>query len=116
MAEAFEQEAVWHNDGHSISLKFKGTELVVTPNPCPYESHEERYCSHEDTRCLFEYFVSLYGAECNMGEADAQPSMEVAWAVLGNTRFLDESQLWFIPVDDDAFASFLQDKLAPRDV
>lgn len=115
MTGLLEREAVWHNDGHRIKVVLNRTLLDVTALPCPFDSDEDRACRHDDTPCIFGYFVDLYGAECNIGVALATPTMQVAWSLLGSRRLLDECQLWFMPVEDEAFASFLED-LAPKDV
>lgn len=116
MADGAGTEAVWHNDGHSISLTLNRAVLEVVANPCPFEPDEERDCGHEDTRCVFEYYVNLFGEQCNYGISPARPQLDVAWAILGSGKFLDESELRFFPIEDEAFASFLEEKLAPRDV
>jgi hypothetical protein len=37
--------------------------------------------------------------------------MEIAWALMGDDFHVQECQLWWIPVEDDAFSSWLSAKL-----
>jgi len=45
--------------------------------------------------------------ECNVGQAAARPELEIAWTLLGDDLELESCQLWFLPVDDPAFASWV---------
>lgn len=97
-------EAVWHNDGHRISYLLDHAEILVKPEPCHHGPGAE--CHHLTAGCVVEYFVSLYGAECNVGVAAVHPSMEIAWAIFGDPHDIDACQLWTIPVDDSVYASW----------
>jgi hypothetical protein len=97
--------AVWHNDGHSISLRIENSELVILEVNCP---DEEAACAHRKVGCIVKHFISRYGMDCNVGSAAPHPEMEIAWHLTGDADDLESCQVWFIPSQDEAFAAWVE--------
>ena len=106
MTDAVTTEADWHNDGHRVSLRLDGSGVGVNLIFCP-GGRKTGLCQHRTGRCVVDWFVSTYGLECNVGQAAARPELEIAWTLLGDDLELESCQLWFLPVDDPAFASWV---------
>ena len=106
-----EIEAVWHNDGHQITVTLEHANINTKLTRCPNKGKSGTDCYHEDANgCIVEYFIDLFDLECNVGTAPAAPDMPIAWAVVGSTKDLDKAQVWIIPADDAAFASWLAEQ------
>ena len=104
-------DAVWHTDGHTIGLHLVKHEVEVTLLNCP----DDGKCAVREVSCVVKYFIDTFGLECNVGTAVINgPSMEIAWALLGDTYDLNSCQLWWIPLNDEAFASWLDGKGSPE--
>ncbi len=96
----------WHNDDHEISafldqdeVKILGHCPVVIDGPCRFGPSGE---------CAVTYFIQTYGLDLNVGAvALNQDRIPIAWTFQGDKRRLDEAQIWFIPIEDTNFASFL---------
>jgi hypothetical protein len=95
--------SIWHNDGHSITLELNRSNILVTEVICP----KTEECTHDVYGCIVEWFVTRFGLECNVGVAPAQPKMEIAWMLAGDTYDLEAAQVWIIPTSDDAFSAWL---------
>lgn len=100
--------AEWHRDGHFLYLTIEKDRLNVAFALCPFGKSKDSPCWHRQAPCVVEHYVNLYGLDCNVGVAPAKANLEIAWALLGDDTDLDLAQLWWIPVDDEAFASFLE--------
>lgn len=99
-------EASWHSDGHILELNLNKNSVDVSLSSCPWDKRDGP-CAVRETPCVVEYFVRTFGLECNVGAAPAKPLIEVAWTLLGDPFDLDACQLWWIPSEDSAFASWL---------
>tara|TARA_B100000029_G_scaffold505788_1_gene587140 strand:+ start:5902 stop:6246 length:345 start_codon:yes stop_codon:yes gene_type:complete len=99
-------EATWHTDGHVIFLQLEQSNLQVSLAVCPHEK-QGGPCSSREAPCIVEYFINNFGLECNVGSSAAQPEMEIAWTLLGDDFDLASCQLWWLPLEDTAFASWL---------
>ncbi len=101
------QEAEWHTDGHRIELRLVKNEVLVSLQHCP----EDGKCEVREVPCVVKYFVDTFGLECNVGSVYINSSvMEIAWALMGDSFDLGACQLWWIPTEDEAFASWLDTK------
>jgi hypothetical protein len=99
---------VWNNDGHVINLRINKSELEIVGIECPHEGQSDKACQDSVYECLVKHFVGLYGMECNAGNCNATSSMQISWTLIGDTRVVDECQLWFMPNDDEVFSSWLK--------
>ena len=95
----------WHDDGHIIKLRINKSELEIVDIICP--NQEDSKCLDSIHGCVVKYFVSRFGLECNAGSCDATDSMEICWTLIGDSRVIDECQLWFMPKKDEVFAAWL---------
>lgn len=100
-----ESEMIWHDDGHKVSLRINKSELEVTSVYCPMK--DDRKCRHEEADCVVEYFVLRYGMECNAGVCSASDTLEICWTYLGEQRYIDMGQVWFMPKTDEMFSAWL---------
>lgn len=108
-----ELEAVWHNDGHEIKVTLEQQHVHVALSECPNNHKPNTACYHEDVNgCVVDYFVELFGIECNVGTAPATNPLPIAWAYVGTSRNLEKTQVWIIPSNDDAFAAWFDDQTA----
>ena len=82
---------VWHNDGHKIYLRIERSEVVIVRTESP--NKEESACRLPSGECAVQYFVDLYGLDCNAGSCDAAQSLQICWTLGGNTYDLDACQL-----------------------
>lgn len=98
-----EEESVWHNDGHRISLELNRSNILVTETHCPGGSE----CGHATYGCMVSWFLTRYGLECNVGVAPASHEIEIAWMLSGDSYDLESAQIWVIPTSDEAFAAWL---------
>lgn len=100
-----EQELKWNKDGHTISFLLEKGNLAITGIYCP--TTEE--CTMKDGNCVFRAFIQIYGIECNVGVVDIAPTLEFAWALMGDTEDpINDGQLWIIPVDDEIFKAWAE--------
>jgi hypothetical protein len=100
-----DDEMVWHNDGHVINLRINRSELVISYVHCP--GTEERACKVGKHECVVSHFLNTYGLECNVGTCECSSEIELAWCGLGDFDDLEQSQVWVIPTNDEAFAAWL---------
>ncbi len=98
-----QQESVWHNDGHSISLELNRSNLIVTEVKCP----DVEECKHQSHGCMVRWFIDRYGLECNVGVTPAAAEITIALMFTGDMYDLESAQVWIIPTTDDAFAAWL---------
>lgn len=104
---SFEESLLtWHRDGHFVEMSLSGPELLAVPEECPYQVVYDANCK-AGGKCLFEYYVGVYGMDLNVGSTELSPRIEFAWALQGNPDDLDSAQLWIIPVDDPTFGPWL---------
>lgn len=102
-----ELEMVWHKDGHSLNLRLEKSILVVDKVNCPHESAEDKPCHLTKEGCAVAWFISLYGLECNVGVAEPQPVLNVAWTYVGDPEDgINTGQVWIIPEDDEFFKAW----------
>lgn len=92
---------VWHNDGHAMHLRLDKDILNIVKIDCPGGE-----CSPAN-ECIVTWFLMRYGLECNVGIAAPSPVMPIAWTVVGDIEDQELSQVWVIPIDDEAFAAWL---------
>jgi len=103
---AVNYEATWHTDGHVVSISLEQSHLQIVLLRCPH-GKQGGPCETREEPCAVEYFINAFGLECNVGSAGAQPEMEIAWTLLGDSFDLGSCQLWWLPLEDAAFASWL---------
>lgn len=101
--------AEWHTDQHKITLMLSGDEILVSTY-CPNGKVRGECFNERLNTCVVNYFMDLYGLECNVGVARVEPNMEIAWSLVGDPYDLDASQLWVMPVEDTAFSSWLTER------
>jgi len=100
-------EMTWHNDGHSLSLRLNKSELEITEIFCP--NSPDRKCGDDDF-CVVDYFINRYGFDCNIGVCAPNGTMEICWSLAGDPDNPDESQLWFVPINDEVFYAWMTSK------
>jgi len=105
MTDIATQEMVWHNDGHIMHMELRHNEVVITHVTCP--GGENASCFNKQVGCLVDWFLLRFGLECNTGVAPVSSDMTIAWTMSGDPTFIDECQVWVMPVDDEAFAAWL---------
>lgn len=98
-------EMVWHKDGHVIYLQLNKSEVAISMVHCP--GNEERECNVGKFNCIVKYFVEMYGLDCNVGSCECAPEIEVAWCAVGDFDDPEQSQVWIIPIEDEAFSAWL---------
>jgi len=99
------QEMVWHNDGHSISLRLNKAELEIVVIACP--GGESRACRYGDDECIVDYFIGRFGLDCNIGVCAPSEHLEICWSVSGDQNNPELAQVWFVPVDDEVFYAWM---------
>ena len=99
---------LWHDDGHSITLRINRSELEVLSITCP--KSDDRKCASEEHDCVVEYYIHRFGMECNAGVCPATENMEICWTSVGSEHDVDSMQLWFMPINDDVFGAWLNTK------
>jgi hypothetical protein len=98
----------WHNDGHIVTLQLNKSALEIVEIECPNRESEKPACSHDDVPCVVEYFLQIYGFDCNVGVVAPSGKMQFAWAFVGDEhKDLGACQVWVIPADDEAFAAWM---------
>ena len=103
----------WHNDGHVVSLLLNKDRLEIVGVYCPNEGEEDSPCKHDDVPCVIEYFLNLYGIECNVGVVSPSPKIPIAWAFVGDKhKDLGACQVWVIPTEDEAFSAWISTQTA----
>lgn len=100
-----EVEMVWHKDAHVIYLQLNKSEVVVSMVHCP--GSEGRECQVGKFDCIVKYFVDMYGLDCNVGSCECTSAIEIAWCAVGDFDDPELSQVWIIPVEDEAFSAWL---------
>lgn len=98
-----QNEMVWHQDGHRISLVINRATLSITTVVCPTPSGD---CQHHRVGCIVEHFLMRYGLDCHVGVVAPAAELEVAWTVIGDPYDLEACQVWVISVDDDLYGSW----------
>jgi hypothetical protein len=65
MIKVDDGEMLWHNDGHSISLRINKSDVEILEILCPTGRAGE--CHHERVGCVVKYFIGRFGLDCNFG-------------------------------------------------
>ena len=99
------QDMIWHDDGHTVSLRINRAELEVVEVSCPQAP--DKKCNHDEFGCIVQYFIYRYGMECNAGSCLPTPQIEICWTLLGDPKNIDMSQVWFMPKTDELFSAWL---------
>lgn len=108
MAQVSDSEMIWHNDGHAIRLRINKSELEIIEVMCPSGNSGE--CWNDRIGCMVEYFIRRFGMDCNVGVCPAMENLQICWSVVGDTYDMDACQLWFVPLEDEAFNAWLATK------
>ncbi len=103
-----EDDVAWNNDGHKITLRLNKADLEVEEVICPH-GDEEGPCNSQ-LGCIVSYFINLYALECNIGVCPPEPEMEICWCVQGTFGDIENSQLWFVPVNDEVFYAWMSQR------
>jgi hypothetical protein len=105
------KELEWNVDGHRILLNLNKTSFDVSPGICPHGGGVDAPCYHEGiSACVVNYFVNIFGLECNAGTVAAEPSLEIAWVIVDENKWdIDLVNLSFIPVTDPYFADWYKE-------
>lgn len=98
-------DLAWNNDGHTLTLQINKTDLDILQVNCPGDGP----CITRHG-CVVKYFVERYGFECNIGVCAPEETLEICWALVGDTYDLEVSQLWFVPVKDDVFYAWMSSR------
>lgn len=98
-----QQEMVWHQDGHRISLMLTRATLSISTITCPHPTGE---CQNARVGCVVSWFLMRYGLDCHVGQASPTPEMEIAWTLVGDPYDIEACQVWVISVDDPLFGSW----------
>ena len=103
-----DEEIRWHNDGHIVTLSLNKDKLEIVDVYCPNKEKDDSPCKHDDIPCVVQYFLNLYGIECNVGVAPPNAQMPIAWAFVGDRhKDLGSCQVWVIPTEDEAFSAWI---------
>ncbi|MEO2158271.1 MAG: hypothetical protein ABGX31_02930 [bacterium] len=105
-----QDQVLWNNDGHTISLRLNKAELEIVAIVCPFPEGDEEAPCRSKTGCVVKHFVNLYGMECNIGVCPPEPTMEISWCLQGDFSDIDTSQLWFVPTEDEVFYAWMSQK------
>lgn len=109
-----DSEMLWHNDGHRIFLRIVKSELDVFDVSCPHLEQSGSPCYSLRHGCAVKYFINRFGMDCNVGSCMAKESLTICWSLVGDQVDLDESQLWFVPLDDEVFHAWMESRMAPH--
>ncbi len=110
-----ELEAQWHNDGHKIAVQINIDRTHIVLDWCPNLDQEDTECwSAEADGCIVRWFIEVWGLDINVGTAPAAAIMEVAWSAQRGGD-LTSSQVWIIPIEDEAFSGWITEQLNPED-
>lgn len=110
MVQVDDSEMLWHNDGHSISLRINKSDIEVIDVLCP--SGPDGECQQERAGCVVRYFVSRFGLDCNVGVCPAMSNLQICWSLIGDTYDIEACQLWFVPIEDEVFYAWLMTKMS----
>jgi len=105
-----DKELVWHNDGHQIELRINRSELEIIEVSCQAEDSES-ICM-VDGQCIVKFFINRFGMECNIGICSPSQYLEICWGIFGNFNDLEACQLWFVPINDEAFYAWMTSRLS----
>lgn len=106
-----DSEMLWHNDGHKIFLRIIKSELEVYDISCPHISSANAACYSSRYGCAVKHFIHRFGMDCNVGSCMANEVLDICWSLVGDINDLDESQLWFVPLNDEVFHAWMQTRM-----
>ena len=103
-----DEEIKWHNDGHVVLMQLNKANLEVIGITCPNKDKQDSPCHHDDAPCVVEFFLQMFGLECNVGVVEPSGEMHIAWALVGDKhKDLGVCQVWVIPTQDEAFSAWI---------
>lgn len=103
-----DEEIKWHNDGHIVTMLLNKDKLEILKVVCPNIERNNSLCEHDDVACVVEYFLKIYGLDCNVGVVEPSGEISFAWAFIGDRhKDLGSCQVWVIPTNDEAFSAWL---------
>lgn len=101
----------WNPDGHQLKFVIDGEHLLVSMANCPNKRQKGTECWNEQAEgCIVDWFITQYELSCNHGTATVNGLMDIAWSIQGDTRDLASCQVWFLPIEDEAFASWFVER------
>ena len=103
-----ETELLWHTDGHRIRLRLNKTDVEIIETTCPNGNSGE--CWNPRAGCVVQFFIARYGFECNVGVCPVEELLEICWSISGDQNDPEASQLWLVPMNDEAFHAWLVSK------
>lgn len=94
----------WSEDGHRIHFALVRDEVLIESVSCPHEGTKAR-CNQRRDYCVVERFLSVYGAELNVGEVSIDGPVEIAWTPENGDSDLDSeyATVWVTPVKDISY-------------
>jgi hypothetical protein len=98
-------EMMWHDDGHQIELRINRSDIEVIDARCP--GGKNRMCAHHEFDCIVNFFISVYGMDCNAGVCPASDKLDICWTFVGDKHNIEAGQLWFMPKTDEVFSAWL---------
>ena len=87
------------------------SELEVYDISCPHMNSPTAPCHSGRHGCAVKYFIHRFGMDCNVGSCMASEMLEICWSLVGDLADLDESQLWFVPLNDEVFHSWMESRM-----
>lgn len=106
MVTTAQADMVWNNDGHTLWLRLERENLQIVEISCPGTD-----ACQSRNGCVVQWFVRLYGFDCNIGACAPEEKLEICWALVGDPNYLEEAQLWFVPVKDEVFHAWMTSRL-----
>lgn len=97
----------WIEDGHRLHFRIDRGDIVIAYVECPYEG-KTALCNRNREQCVIDTFVTVYGAEVNVGSAYINGPVEIAWTPeLGECDFDREfCQVWVVPTEDVDYRAY----------
>lgn len=88
-------------DGHKLALWWNKDEVAINNVICPNEG-KSGFCNRGRDYCVVERFVWTYGLDVNIGSAEIQSPVEVAWVPRSGGSDLDPefAEVYVVPIAD----------------
>ena len=104
-------EADWIEDGHKVVINWDGDTISIKRVDCPFDDGGA-VCNRRKDFCVVSRFLGVYGPELNIGTADVDGLMEIAWVGIPGDSDLDDelAAIWVIPVNDANFQEMRQSR------